>query len=72
MVQSMLKTENIPATLQKFLQAKLEGNPFYIEEVVNALIESQALIRENGGWKLTRPINTYFSSPCQGWRSFTP
>lgn len=56
MVQSMLKTENIPAALQKFIQEKLEGNPFYMEEVINALIESASLIRENGGWKLTRPI----------------
>jgi class 3 adenylate cyclase/tetratricopeptide (TPR) repeat protein len=57
MVQSMLKTQNIPAALQKFIQEKLEGNPFYMEEVVNALIESASLVRENGGWKLTRPIS---------------
>ena len=57
MVQSMLQTENIPASLKKFIQEKLEGNPFYMEEVVNALIESESLIRENGGWRLTRPIN---------------
>jgi len=57
MVQSMLQTENIPAALQNFIQEKLEGNPFYMEEVINALIESQSLVRDNGGWKLTRPID---------------
>jgi class 3 adenylate cyclase/tetratricopeptide (TPR) repeat protein len=57
MVQSMLKTKNIPTALQKFIQEKLEGNPFYMEEVINALIESESLIRENGGWKLARPID---------------
>ena len=56
MVEAMLNTSDIPATLQKFIQEKLEGNPFYIEEVINAMIESESLIRDNGSWQLTRPI----------------
>ncbi|MEJ2727238.1 MAG: AAA family ATPase [Deltaproteobacteria bacterium] len=56
MVESLLKTEVIPSELQRFLQDKVEGNPFYIEEVINSLIESEALIRDNGSWKLTRQI----------------
>ena len=56
MVESLLKTETIPAELQRFLQDKVEGNPFYIEEVINSLIESDTLIRDNGNWKLTREI----------------
>ena len=56
MVESLLKTETIPAELQRFLQDKAEGNPFYIEEVINSLIESDTLIRDNGNWKLTREI----------------
>ena len=56
MVQSMLKTENIPAPLQKFIQNKLEGNPFYMEEVINAMVESESLVRDNGSWRLTRPL----------------
>jgi class 3 adenylate cyclase/tetratricopeptide (TPR) repeat protein len=57
MVQSMLKTENVPPSLQKFIQKKLEGNPFYMEEVINAMVESESLIRDNGNWQLTRPID---------------
>ncbi len=30
--------------------------PFYIEEVINSLIESDTLVRDNGNWKLTREI----------------
>jgi class 3 adenylate cyclase/tetratricopeptide (TPR) repeat protein len=56
MVESLLKTKTIPAELQRFLQDKVEGNPFYIEEVINSLIESDILIRDNGNWKLTRKI----------------
>jgi len=56
MVESLLKTEVIPSELQRFLQDKVEGNPFYIEEVINSLIESETLMRDNGSWKLTREI----------------
>jgi len=56
MVESLLKTDIIPSELQRFLQDKVEGNPFYIEEVINSLIESETLMRDNGNWKLTREI----------------
>ena len=57
MVQSLLKTGAIPLELKKFIQQKVEGNPFYLEEVINSLIESQTLSRDNGSWKLTRSIS---------------
>jgi class 3 adenylate cyclase/tetratricopeptide (TPR) repeat protein len=56
MVESLLKTETIPAELQRFMQDKVEGNPFYIEEVINSLIESETLMRDNDSWKLIRTI----------------
>jgi tetratricopeptide (TPR) repeat protein len=56
MVESLLKTETIPSELGRFVQDRLEGNPFYLEEVINALIESEALLPDNGTWKLERPI----------------
>jgi class 3 adenylate cyclase/tetratricopeptide (TPR) repeat protein len=57
MVKSLLKTETIPPDLQQFLQAKVEGNPFYLEEIMNSLIESGTLTPDNGGWRLTRSIS---------------
>jgi predicted ATPase len=57
MVESLLKTETVPSDLRKFIQNKVEGNPFYLEEAVNSLIESETLIRDNGSWKLTRQIS---------------
>ena len=38
------------------MQDKAEGNPFYLEELVNSLIESETLVRDNGSWKITRPM----------------
>jgi class 3 adenylate cyclase/tetratricopeptide (TPR) repeat protein len=57
MLESLLKTENIPSDLKRFVRDKVEGNPFYLEELVNSLIESETLIRDNGNWKITRTIS---------------
>jgi class 3 adenylate cyclase/tetratricopeptide (TPR) repeat protein len=57
MVESLLKATTIPPDLQRFVQDKIEGNPFYIEEVINSLIETDTLVKDNGGWKVTRPIS---------------
>ncbi|MGD9081719.1 MAG: AAA family ATPase, partial [Desulfobacterales bacterium] len=56
MIASLLQTDKIPSELQQFLQEKVEGNPFYLEEVINSLIESETLVRDNGNWKLTKKI----------------
>jgi len=56
MMESLLKTKTIPNELRRFVQKKVEGNPFYVEEVINALIESGTLARDNATWKLTQSI----------------
>jgi class 3 adenylate cyclase/tetratricopeptide (TPR) repeat protein len=56
MLESLLKTESIPSDLKRMVQGKAEGNPFYLEELINTLIESETLMRENGTWKLARSI----------------
>ena len=56
MLYSLLKTTAIPSDLEHFLEERIEGNPFYVEEIINALAESGILIRSNGSWKLTRTI----------------
>ena len=57
MVQSLLKTEKIPSELQRFIKRNIEGNPFYLEEAINSLIESNVLARDNGRWRVTRHIS---------------
>ena len=56
MLASLLKTETIPPDLKRWVNSKAEGNPFYLEELVNSLIESDTLTSDNGSWKLTRTI----------------
>jgi tetratricopeptide (TPR) repeat protein len=57
MLESLLKTESIPSDLKRLVRSKAEGNPFYLEELVNTLIESETLLQNNESWQLTRPIN---------------
>ena len=56
MVVSILGTETIPTEMRRYIQEKVGGNPFYLEEMVNSLIELGTLEFEDGGWKLTRAI----------------
>ena len=56
MMESLLNTEKVPPELRHFIQEKVEGNPFYLEEMINALIDSGTLSRDHGTWKLTRSI----------------
>ena len=57
MMESLLKTKNLPFELRNFVQEKTEGNPFYMEELINSLIESEILKHDNGSWRLNRSIN---------------
>lgn len=67
MVQSLLKTEKIPSELQRFIQEKMEGNPFYLEEAINSLIESNTLIQKDGIWQIKNQITDIdISSTIQG------
>jgi class 3 adenylate cyclase/tetratricopeptide (TPR) repeat protein len=63
MTGSLLKTGELPLELRRFVREKTEGNPFYLEEVINALIESETLVRDDGGWKLARPLRESDISP---------
>ena len=53
----------LPLELRRFVREKAEGNPFYLEEVINTLIESETLVRDDGGWKLARPLRESDISP---------
>jgi len=56
LVESLLKTKTIPKDLRQFTQENGGGTPCYLEEVINALIDSRTLTRDNGTWVLGRPI----------------
>lgn len=56
MTASLLMTDDIPRELREFIRDKIEGNPFYLEEVVNSLIDTGALVSENETWKVTKNL----------------
>ena len=67
MVESLLQTDMPPGELVSFINSKTEGNPFYVEEVVNNLIESAILVKEERHWKLTSSLDeTNVPSTIQG------
>jgi len=37
--------------------ASVEGNPLFLEERLSSLLETRALVREQGGWRLGGPAN---------------
>ncbi len=51
-----------PDELRALVVAKAEGNPFFLEELVRALVEAGALERRNGGWQV-RDVPEGFSIP---------
>jgi class 3 adenylate cyclase/tetratricopeptide (TPR) repeat protein len=57
MLQSLLHSQLLPDELRYFIKSKAEGNPFYLEEVVNSLIETKVLKSDNGVWELTQNLN---------------
>ena len=56
MLASLLDTERVPRPLTEFVHEKADGNPFYLEELVNSLIESKALVRVDDSWSVVRPL----------------
>jgi len=56
MVESLLKTDAAPGELKKFIRDRVEGNPFYLEEVINSLLETAMLIQQDDKWLLTKPL----------------
>ena len=57
MVGSLLQSDAVPRELKRFVHEGVEGNPFYVEEVINSLIDSGVLSRTNSGWEITRAIS---------------
>jgi class 3 adenylate cyclase/tetratricopeptide (TPR) repeat protein len=57
MLASILQTSAVPEDLRRFIQEKVGTNPFYVEEMVNSLIESEILQSDDGNWRLTRAID---------------
>jgi class 3 adenylate cyclase/tetratricopeptide (TPR) repeat protein len=56
LVSSLLGEAQVPEDVRERVLASAEGNPFYLEEMLNMLIEEGALERRNGGWASTNRL----------------
>lgn len=67
MVRALLQAQVVPAALQKILQEKVGGNPFFLEEVINALIERRRLVQSGSAWRLQGALEASdFSATIHG------
>jgi class 3 adenylate cyclase len=57
LLRSLLDDQPPPAELARFIEQRSDGNPFYVEEVVNSLVETHVLERVDGTWRLTHPLS---------------
>jgi class 3 adenylate cyclase/tetratricopeptide (TPR) repeat protein len=53
---NLLYIEDLPESVRRLILQKAEGNPFFVEEVIRALIDSEYLVQENNHWRATREI----------------
>jgi class 3 adenylate cyclase/tetratricopeptide (TPR) repeat protein len=58
MVTSLLEGETPPSHLIEFIVDRTDGNPFYVEEIINSLVETGALARTNGAWSIEGSLET--------------
>jgi class 3 adenylate cyclase/tetratricopeptide (TPR) repeat protein len=56
LMSSLLGEVQVPGDVRERVLASAEGNPFYLEEMLNMLIEEGALERQNGGWVSTERL----------------
>jgi class 3 adenylate cyclase len=57
LLASLLGSAPALEPLQRTLVARTEGNPFFLEESVRALVEMGALVGERGAYRLGRPLD---------------
>jgi class 3 adenylate cyclase/tetratricopeptide (TPR) repeat protein len=53
---NLLHIEDLPEAIRAQILARSEGNPFYLEEVLRALIDQGQVVREDGHWRATHAI----------------
>jgi predicted ATPase len=62
MLRNLLGSHELPKSLYDQIGAKAEGNPFFVEEIIRSLIETEQIVRDNGNWH-TAQTQTKISLP---------
>ena len=56
MLTALLGDDAQLAALKKLITERTEGNPFFMEETVQVLLDEGALVRDGSAVRLTRPL----------------
>ena len=56
LTKSLLGVDDLPSELDRFVRLELGGNPFHIEEWVNAIVDTGVLVPDGAGWRLASPL----------------
>jgi predicted ATPase len=59
LLTALLGEDGTLAPLKRVLIARTEGNPFFLEESVRALVETQVLVGERGAYRVTKAPNAW-------------
>lgn len=57
LIRSLLRVDNLSHATRTLIARKAEGNPFYIEEVLRALIDQGAIVGRSGKMEVTAKID---------------
>jgi len=56
LLSNLLQIEELPENIRAQILARSDGNPFYLEEVLRALIDDGQVVEADGHWRATRAI----------------
>ena len=57
LVEALVGAGGLPTELTRRIVERAEGNPFYVEEILQMLIDRDAIARENGGWSVRERVD---------------
>ena len=56
LLRALVGEGTLPAEMERRILEPVEGNPFFLEEVVRSLVDAGALVREEAGWRLDHEV----------------
>jgi predicted ATPase len=52
LLTNLLGAEGLPSSLRDLILKKVEGNPYFVEEMIRSLIETNQIVRDDGHWRV--------------------
>ena len=66
MIKQILEQDEVPKEFCQLVYQKTEGNPFFVEEVMNSLMEQELIFREGNRWKIKDVSRIEFPETVRG------